>query len=380
MMKKPRRENKQGTRVILLVLLTLVVLAGTVRCNSVTTPIPTTEQPAPTHLGLVYYSERDSIENQGALYLLDLESGEEQRLTDKDEVITLDSGFSWSPVARKVVYAAGLGRGTEIYTMDITGQHRQRLTDNSWQDTFPVWSPDGSQVVFFRRGGEFSDTLMRAYVMSADGSEQRLLLDDPDVVSGSAFWSPSGQHIAVQIGNFEARPGKPPIDDIIVLDVSSGEEILRLADGSDHSGTQWSHDGTRLAFASDRDGSYQLFVVDVTSGNQMKLSEIGDVINLDWSPNDEQIVFNAFPEEVFNIYVVRSDGTGLVNLTDRPAYDVGGKWSPDGQRIAFSSTVFEQGKDFEKGIEIYILEVNTGTISQITDNQFPDAPPRWVVW
>lgn len=378
MMKKPRRGNKQGTRVILLVLLTLVVLAGATRCNSVTTT-PTMARPVPTHLGLAYYSERDGIKNQGALYLLDLESGGERRLTGKDEIITLYSDFSWSPVARKFVYVSGLDRETEIYTVDITGQHRQRLTHNSWRELSPAWSPDGSQIAFLRRG-EDGDTFLRAYVMNADSSEQRRLVDDPDVLSGGITWSPNGRQIALLVVNYKVAPGKHPVDDILILDAGSGEEVLRIADGSDHAGMRWSHDGTTLAFSSDRDGLYQLYVVDVATGNQTKLSETGDIFSFDWSPDDERLAFNASPDKVFDIYVVRSDGTSLVNLTDRAAYDVGGGWSPDGQRIAFSSTVFEQGEDFERGIEIYILEVNTGIISQITDNQFPDAPPRWVVW
>lgn len=385
------RDSRQATGKVWLALLILAGLAGIVRCNSVATSVPrptvtampllTTEQPGSTHLGLIYYSERDGIENQGALYLLDLESGEEQRLTGKDEVITLDSGFSWSPVARKVVYASGLGRDTEIYTMDITGQHRQRLTNNNWQDVSAFWSPDGSQIAFLRRGGELDDTFLRAYVMNADGSEQRRLIDDPDVLSGGVSWSPNGLQIALRVFNYEVAPGSPPVNDILILDVGSGEEVLRIADGSDHAGKRWSHDGTKLAFTSNRDGLYQLYVVDVTRGTQTKLAEEGNVLAFDWSPDNERLAFNASPDKVFDIYVVRSDGTRLVmNLTDRAAYDVGGGWSPDGQRIAFSSTVFEQGKDFEKGIEIYILEVNTGVISQITHNQFPDAPPRWVVW
>jgi len=323
------RDSRQNAGKVLRVLLVLAGLASIVRCGSATTSIPTAGEPAPTHLGLAYYSERDGIKNQGAFYLLDLESGEEQRLTGKDEIITLYSGFSWSSVTGKFVYVAGLGKESEIYTVDNTGQHRQRLTNNNWQDAAAVWSPDGSQIAFLRRGGELGDTLMRPYVMNAEGSEQKRLLDDPDMLTGGISWAPNGRQVALGVWDYQSDPSSYPIDDILVIDLDSGEKVLHIADGSDHSAKRWSHDGTKLAFTSNQDGVYQLYVVDVATGKQTKLSEIGDVLAFDWSPDDEQIVFNASPDKVFDIYVIRSDGTGLVNLTDRPAYDVGGGWSPD---------------------------------------------------
>jgi len=374
------RDSRQNTGKVLRVLLVLAGMASIVRCSSTTTPISTTEEPAPIHLGLAYYSERDGIDNQGALYLLDLESSEERRLTGREEVITLYSGFSWSPVTHKFVYVAGLGKEAEIYTVDVTGQQRQRLTNNAWQDAAAVWSPDGSQIAFLRRGGELGDTLMRPYVMNTEGREQKRLLDDPDMLTGGISWAPNGWQVALGVWDYQSSPNAYPINDILVIDLNSGEKVLQIADGSNHSAKRWSHDGAKLAFTSNQDGVYQLYVVDVATGKQTKLSEIGDVLAFDWSPDDEQIVFNASPDKVFDIYVIRSDGTGLVNLTDRPAYDVGCDWSPDGQRIAFASTVFEQGEDPESHLEIYTLKVNTGVISQITHNQFPDGPPSWVAW
>ena len=252
-MKNHKQGNKQGKRVVLLVLLAVAILASATHCSSVSQP--TTETPAPTHLGLAYYSERDGIKNQGAFYLLDLESREEQRLTRKDEIITLYSGFSWSPMARKFVYVAGLGGETEIYTVDVTGQSRQRLIHNRLRESFPVWSPDASQIAFLGRGilGESEDTALRAYVMNADGSEQRLLVDDPNVLSGATVWSPDGKQVALLATSYEITPGKQPVDDILIIDVASGKEVLRVADGNNHMSLAWSHAGDRLVFLSNQE-------------------------------------------------------------------------------------------------------------------------------
>ena len=375
------RDSRPNTGKVLLVLLVLAGMASVVRCSSTTTPIPTTEEPAPTHLGLAYYSERDGIKNQGAFYLLDLESREEQRLTSKDEIITLYSGFSWSPMARKFVYVAGLGGETEIYTVDVTGQSRQRLIHNRLRESFPVWSPDGTQIAFLGRGilGESEDTALRAYVMNADGSEQRLLIDDPNVLSGATVWSPDGKQMALLTTSYEITPGKQPVDDILIIDVASGKKILRVADGSNHMSLAWSHDGDRLVFSSNQKGEYELYTVEVNSGRQTKIADVSRVITARWSPDDRWISFTANPEGIFDVYIVHSDERDLINLTNDLAYDVDGGWSPDGRRIAFISVEASENVSADD-FEIYIIGANGKGRERITENEFPDGLVEWVEW
>jgi Tol biopolymer transport system component len=377
------RKHRQHASKVLLVLLSLAGLAGTVRCSPLTTPIltPTIGPPVSTHLGLVYYSERDGLENQGALYLLDLESREERRLTGREEIITLYSGFSWSPVTRKFVYVAGLMGEAEIYTVDIAGRHRQRLTHNMLEESFPSWSPDGTRIAFLGRGvlGESDDTALRAYVMSADGSGQRLLIDDPDVLSGAVYWSPSGKQVALLVVSSQTASGRPPVHDILVIDVTSGEEVLRVADGSDHLSLAWSHNGDRLAFSSNQEGEYELYTVEVDSGRQTKIGDASGILSARWSPDDQWISFTANSGDVFDVYIVQSDDRNLINLTNDQAYDVDGGWSPDGRMIVFMSA--EAGGNASEGaFEIYTIGVYGENRERITENEFLDASARWIAW
>lgn len=70
------------------------------------------------------------------------------------------------------------------------------------------------------------------------------------------------------------------------------------------------------------------------------------------------------------IYVMRSDGTGQINLTRHPAYDWGPSWSPDGSRIAFASA-----RDGD--LEIYIMEADGSNPTPLTHNDLHDVGPAW---
>ena len=78
---------------------------------------------------------------------MDLETREERRLTDEQEIVTEGSGFWWSSSARRFVYAVGREEtafyyATDIYTTDIDGQIKERLTEDELQEFSPSWSPD----------------------------------------------------------------------------------------------------------------------------------------------------------------------------------------------------------------------------------------------
>lgn len=99
-----------------------------------------------------------------------------------------DSGFaaSYSPDGKKIVFASGRGYSgpplepfsgvpDDIYVMDADGTNVKRLTDNPASDDDPVFSPDGTKILFTSR----RDGNAEIYRMNADGSEQTNLTQNP---------------------------------------------------------------------------------------------------------------------------------------------------------------------------------------------------------
>ncbi|MGI8854927.1 MAG: TolB family protein [Thermomicrobiales bacterium] len=135
-------------------------------------------------------------------------------------------------------------------------------------------------------------------------------------------------------------------DDIWTVD-PDGRRLTDLtktqkAKGND-SDPQWSPDGSRIAFVSDRDGGgTDIWVMNADGmGARNVTHTAGDDFSPRWSPDGKRIAFTSFRDSDAEIYVMNADGTEQTNLTKSDGDDLQPAWSPDGARIAFVS---ERGK------------------------------------
>lgn len=93
----------------------------------------------------------------------------------------------------------------------------------------------------------------------------------------------------------------------------------------------------KIAFVSRRDGNGEIYLL-TAEGEVNLTNNPAEDMNPDISPDGSKIVFASDREGTAHIYVMNIDGTGLVKLTDEPLGDLSPRWSPDGKRIAFSRT------------------------------------------
>lgn len=131
-------------------------------------------------------------------------------------------------------------------------------------------------------------------------------------------------------------------------------------------------DNTIIAFASDRDGDSEIFVMngDGTDERQLTLNQADDD-KPDFSPDGQRIVFESSTDGDFDIWVMGADGSNPINLTNNKAQDYGASWSPDGSQIAYHSTA-------DGNIEIWVMNADGSNQHQITDNDL--ATSRSPVW
>jgi Tol biopolymer transport system component len=123
----------------------------------------------------------------------------------------------------------------------------------------------------------------------------------------------------------------------------------------------------KIAFVSNRDGGFQVFVMDADGGNPTRLTDQLSNFMPTWSPDGSKIAFQSNRAQpspsVYQIYVIDADGSNQTRLTDIPspfgAHDP--TWSPDGTRIAFTSTITGNG-------EIYVIDADGGDVTQLTND------------
>ena len=237
-----------------------------------------------------------------------LKRADPSRLTiQRSAVFTSDAGLelfpALSPDGNLVAYSTGTSARMRVVVRQVGSSRTWTLSDDtSATETHPTWSPDGRRILFLSRGG--------ASVAPAGGGSTRQIA--PRSTSGpvrSATWSPDGREIAVargdsilvysddgtfrralatgaewhscawsptrvwlacvagnpryvQPGAFFANLGSSAI---VLVGSTDGRQVLLTdnAGTSTNQSPQWSADGSRLLFVSDRDGARDIFSVSI---------------------------------------------------------------------------------------------------------------------
>jgi Tol biopolymer transport system component len=102
---------------------------------------------------------------------------------------------------------------------------------------------------------------------------------------------------------------------------------------------EYSPDGKKIAFMSDRTGSLEIWVCDKDGSNAMQLTSFGGstVTNPRWSPDAGRIAFDANAAGEFDVWVTSASGGKPQRMTSHPANDGNPSWSRDGRWIYFDS-------------------------------------------
>lgn len=128
---------------------------------------------------------------------------------------------------------------------------------------------------------------------------------------------------------------------------------------------------SKIAFASDRDGNYEIYSMDADGGGQTRLTENStEDLAPAWSPDSKRIAFVSNRDGNSEIYVMNADGTAQTRLTNNTADDLAPTWSPDGTKIAFVSQ--RDGNN-----EIYLMNADGSGQLNLTNNQFDDVSPAF---
>ncbi len=164
---------------------------------------------------------------------------------------------------------------------------------------------------------------------------------------------------------------------IIKSSVAAGAiAFLLLLAGCGGSGSP----GNAIAFVSSQDGDYAIYGMNADGENQGRLTdESGDLSTLEgvqfqtqpaWSPDGSMIAFASAREGSFDIYVMNSDGSGTKRLTSVKENDQHPTWSPDGSRIAFSR--------FSDVDHLYVMNADGTGARRLTDDDLTaEAEPAW---
>jgi dipeptidyl aminopeptidase/acylaminoacyl peptidase len=203
-----------------------------------------------------------------------------------------------------------------------------QLTASNISSSSPRWSPDGQAIAFISARAATSEAneivKPQVWLLSLQGGEPRRITNLRNG-AGSFQWSPDGKHLAClsRTGPSDSRAENRERSDvrhyahisykfndtgwfddkhshIFVVDAATGSaKQITAGDDWDDNDPQWSPDGTRIAFASNRTGKL-----------------------LDGDRNTD-------------VFVIAAEGGPLTKISDHKEADNSPRWSPDGKTIAF---------------------------------------------
>ncbi len=301
---------------------------------------------------------------------------------DKD-----DGQPAFSPSGERIAYRSECGGGG-IFVMGATGENVRRLSDFGFN---PTWSPDEKEIAVateavvepYSRSG-----VSRTWVIDLATGQKREIAGGVDCVQPS--WSPHGSRIACW--GLSPTGGQRDIHTVSTRGGKDEKPVPVTNDAPTDWNPFWSPDGRFLYFASDRGGSMNLWKVPIdertgrTQGEpdpvtlpaswagplaasrdgkhvvyearttlpsieRVAFDPVAErttgepatvlrgslpILTFDVSPDGQWITFTSSGQRQ-DLFVARSDGTGLRQLTDDLPKDRNPRWSPDGQRIQFMS-------------------------------------------
>jgi Tol biopolymer transport system component len=308
----------------------------------------------------IFAEDMLSDQTPETLYALSVETGERKKLTSPPPGSRGDRDPAVSPDGTMLAFVRTLASGQgDVYVAPFRGSMNigepVRITFTGQITSRPVWLPHGKELVVV--GGVMGNSVLQRVPASGKSSPVRLgyageLADEPAL-------SRDGRRLAytrlIQDSNIwrvrvPERAGE----------MARAEEFLSSTRHDFN--PQYSPDGQRVVFSSNRSGAFEIWVAAADGSGALQLTAFGAARagSPRWSPDGEWIVFDCNAEGLPRIYIVSASG-GKPRRVENTGDAAVPSWSHDGKWIYFGS--MRSGRK-----EIWKIPAEGGAAVQVTRN------------
>jgi serine/threonine protein kinase len=315
-------------------------------------------------VAFIRYSETGTAD----VFIVPAFGGPERKLLTLGSNVRFPPRWDWSTDGKFIAYADKTSKDepSKIFLISPDNLARHALTSpaEAW-DFNPVFAPDNQSVAFVRQSSPLSSDI---YIVPLMGGEPRRLTFENTLVAGLA-WTTDGREIIFS-STPDTRNGS-----LWRIQASGGAaERVDIA-GYNAIWPQISRRGNRLGYVqtSGDMNIYRMEVSDKVVSKDPPTKFIASTrfdITPQFSPDGGRIAFSSDRSGQTEIWMCDSDGSNLVRVTSLNKYAGTPRWSPDGQQIAFD--FFEERRG-----HIYVISPEGGEPRRITMGDFDDTVPSW---
>ncbi len=285
----------------------------------------------------VVFPNRESSGEPLGLFLLSTTTGELRRLTSPPRTAVSDTGMAFSPDGRQLAFSRWMYTDfSDVYLLPLSRDLRpegepRRLPSNQQANFTPAWKPDGREIVF-AGGLAYSGWRLWRWPVSGSQPPQPLALTGGNLSSPAI--SRNGNRLMYCVSSYNSNIWRMELGSL----PRSGSRKRIVASTKAEWDPQYSPDGKKISFASERTGNWEVWVCDPDGSNPVQLTSFGlNSASPRWSPDGKYIAFDSNRDGRWQIWVVGATGGVPRRLTDGSADDDSPRWSPDGKWIYFAS-------------------------------------------
>lgn len=282
-------------------------------------------------------TDQNAPTEASSIVRISLETGEKRQITYPPAETSGDGSIAVSPNGKTLAFARSVGLfERNVYLLSVSSEmlpsaEPVRLTSDAREIEGLTWTADGQRLVFSssgRGGRELWETSTRP-----PGKTTRLAAGGAD--PRQIAISPQGRSLVYS----------HYIDEAHIWRISTNghepqEPELLITSSRRETHPQYSPDGKRIAFQSNRTGNEEIWTSDADGGNQVQLTSFGPARagSPRWSPDGRTIAFDGNVAGNWDIYVIGSSGGRPTRVTTGRAAKFRPSWSRDGQWIYYCST------------------------------------------
>ena len=260
---------------------------------------------------------------------------------------------SLSPDGARMVYISVIDGREQLVIASVDGTHATQITRDSIDHEDPAWSPGGRRIAFtYVAHGE-----ERIAVMNVDGTGVELLTP-ATMRTIHPSWTPDGTRLLFCTDD-DLRPPAKNASDLYSLDMRT-KTLTRFMTGGVNTFPVMSPDGKRIAFRRMLgEMNSEVFVANADGSDARNLTNHPAFDGWpSWSPDGTRIAFASNRNAAYQIWVMNADGSAPRLVANTEGRATSPQWSRDGKKIYFPNCVHV---DFGLSCQIYAVSVEPVT-------------------